>query len=44
MKEILVALILITPVIVVGYQMGLDIQQVVDGIFRVVRTLLGAAV
>ncbi|WP_258187426.1 hypothetical protein [Trinickia symbiotica] len=43
MKEFLVALILITPVVVIGYQMGLDAEQVVDGVVRVVRALLDAA-
>ncbi|MEX3960026.1 hypothetical protein [Trinickia sp. EG282A] len=43
MKEFLVALILITPVVVIGNQLGLDVQQVVDGVVRVMRALLNAA-
>lgn len=43
MKAILVGLLLVSPVMVVAYQTGLDAQQIADGIFRVVRTMLVAA-
>ncbi|MEA3122514.1 MAG: hypothetical protein QOH33_2099 [Paraburkholderia sp.] len=44
MKETLIALVLITPIIVIGYRLGIDIPQATFDIFRsVIQTVFAAA-
>jgi hypothetical protein len=42
-KELLIALVLISPMVVIGYRLGIDIPQTIFDIFRdLIHALSGA--